>query len=97
MKMHCHVLHSQTAGRKSYRTWHGSVAIEHGMDQYFVFVDLKKACDSVPQTALWTALKKLGVPVQLVDTVKSFHEGMKARIRTEGDLLGEIDVMLQMA
>ena len=57
-----------------------------------MFVDLKKAFNSVPRTALWMALKKLGVPDQLVDIVKSFHEGMKARMRTKGDLLGTLDV-----
>ena len=49
-------LHSPTIGRKINRTW-GEIV--------FVFVDLEKAYDSVPQIALWMSLKKLGVPDQM--------------------------------
>ena len=49
-------------------------AFEHHMKQYFIFVDLRKAYDSVPRVALWTTLKKLGVPYLLVDIIRSFHQ-----------------------
>ena len=32
-------------------------AIEHNSRQYLVFVDLRKAYDSVPRTALWIAIR----------------------------------------
>ena len=54
-----------------------------------IFVDLKKAYDSVPREALWAALKKLGIPDQLVTIIRSFHENMKVKIR---ELLDEIEV-----
>ena len=38
-------------------------AKEHNSEQYFVFVDLRKAYDSAPRTVLWITLQKLGVPV----------------------------------
>ena len=60
--------------------------------QFLVFVDLKKAYDSVPCEDLWTAFEKLGIPEELTDTVRSFHENMKARIRVDGELLEEIKV-----
>ena len=62
-------------------------AIEHQTKQYFIFVDLRKAYDSVPQEALWT-----GVPDVLVDIIRSFHSNMKARIKVDGELLEEIEV-----
>ena len=37
-------------------------AIEHESDLYVLFVDLRKAYDSVPRTALWLVLEKLSVP-----------------------------------
>ena len=67
-------------------------AIEHRTQQFLVFVDLKKAYDSVPREALWMAMKKFGVPGHLIDVVKSFHEGMEARVRVGGELLEEIEV-----
>ena len=67
-------------------------AIEHQAKQYLIFVDLKKAYDSVPREALWAALKKFGIPDQLVTIIRSFHENMKAKIRVDGELLDEIEV-----
>ena len=58
-------------------------SIKHNTKLYIIiFVDLKKAYDYVPREALWVVLRKLaiGVPVILIDIIKSFHEGMKARI-----------------
>jgi len=67
-------------------------AIEHNSKQYFVFVDLRKAYDSVPRAALWVALEKLGVPKELVELVKSFHDDTRAEVRVDGELLQSIEV-----
>ena len=67
-------------------------AIEHNSNQYLVFVDLRKAYDSVPRSALWIALQKLGVPDDLITLIKSFHQDMKARLRVDGEMLEEIEV-----
>ena len=67
-------------------------AVEHQAIQYFVFVDLKKAYDSVPLEAMWMVLRKMGVPEVLVEILQSFHSDMKARVRLEGQLLEEIEV-----
>ena len=50
--------------------------------------------DSVPRDALWKAMRKLGVPEVLVEIVKSFHEGMEARVRVGDKLLDEIEVRI---
>ncbi len=67
-------------------------AVELQAAQYFVFVDLKKAYDSVPRKAMWIVLRKIGIPEVLVDIVKSFHKDMKAKVRLEGEELEEIEV-----
>ena len=58
-------------------------SIEH---RSIIYVDLKKAYDSVPREALWLALKKLGIPTLLVELIKSFHEGMKAQVLVNGEV-----------
>ena len=65
-------------------------AIEHRAKQFLIFVDLRKAYDSVPREALWLALRKLGVPEVFVDIVRPFHEAMEARVRVGGEFLDEI-------
>ena len=65
---------------------------EHRAKSFIVFVDLKKAYDSVPRAALWIALQKLGIPESVVMLIRSFHEGMKAQVRVSGDLSEDIDV-----
>ena len=44
-------------------------AFEHHKKQYFIFDHLQKAYYSVLHMALWTTLKKLGVPDLLVDII----------------------------
>ena len=67
-------------------------ALEHQTKQYLIFVDLHKAYDSVPREAMWAALRKLGASDMLVDIIRSFHTGMEARIRVDGELLEKIEV-----
>jgi len=54
----------------------------------------EKAHDSVPREALWMALRKLGASEQLVPIVKSFHEGMEAKVRPCDELLDNIQVIM---
>ena len=54
---------------------------EHNDTLYMLFVDLKKAYDSVPRQALWKVLEKCGVPPRILSIVRSFHEGMHAEVK----------------
>ena len=65
---------------------------EHTAKSFFTFIDLKKAYDSVPREAMWLALVRLGVPEEIVQLIRSFHEGMKAKIRLDGSLLEHFGV-----
>ena len=53
---------------------------------FTLFVDLRKAYDSVPRLALWQVLKKSGVPPQMLKIIASFHEDMQAEVRIGGVL-----------
>ena len=59
-------------------------AIEHREQLFLVFVDLRKAYDSVPHEAMWRVLKKYGFPVEMI---RSFHEDMSAELKIGGKLL----------
>ena len=56
-------------------------SIEHQQSLFILFVDLRKAYDSVPRDALWQVLEKSGVPPNMLNIIKSFHNGMKATIK----------------
>ena len=65
---------------------------EHKEKLFITFVDLKKAYDLVPREAMWTVLRKLGVPDMMISLIKSFHQDMKARICLDGKLMDPISV-----
>lgn len=54
---------------------------EHRSEVFLLFIDLKKAYDSVPREAMWSALGKLGVPDQVIDIIRSFHQHMQVQIQ----------------
>ena len=58
----------------------------------YLFVDLRKAYDSVPWQALWCVLEKYGVPPTMVSVIKSFHEGMTAVVRVGDSITDDIEV-----
>eukprot|EP00117_Sycon_ciliatum_P023228 scpid30807/ scgid4805/ Transposon TX1 uncharacterized 149 kDa protein; ORF 2 len=66
--------------------------IEHDTSLYVLFVDLQKAYDSIPRTALWSVLDRLGVPPVMLGLIKSLHEGMIAKVRVNGKLSDNISV-----
>lgn len=48
------------------------------MDFFQVFVDLRKAFDTVICTDLWCILSRLGCPPHFFRILRSFHGGMEA-------------------
>ena len=50
----------------------------------FVFIDLKKAYDSVPRECLWLDLAKAGIADKLTAIIRGFHEGMTASLCLAG-------------
>ena len=50
---------------------------------YMRFVDLTKAYDSVHRTLLSTVLARFDVSPKMLAVIRHFHDGMRARIRTD--------------
>ena len=67
-------------------------AREHGESLYVLFVDLRKAYDSVLRQALWKVLEKYGVPEEMLNVVKSFYEGMHAEVRVGSTVTDRFEV-----
>ena len=67
-------------------------SIEHESPLYMLFVDLRKAYESIPWAALWMVLQKLGVPPVMLRIIQSLHDGMKVAVRVSGQLTEEITV-----
>ncbi len=66
--------------------------IEHKAKGFFIFIDLKKAYDSVPRECLWQVLLRAGVPGKLVNIIRSFHTSMTAVLRVNGITTDPISV-----
>ena len=67
-------------------------AREHNTTLYLLFIDLRKAYDSIPREALWQVLRKYGIPPTLVNIIRSLHDGMKTEITMDGATTPEIEV-----
>ena len=66
--------------------------LEHDSDAYVLFVDLRKAYDSISRAVLWQVLQKLGVPPAMLRIIQSLHNGMTASVRVDGKLTDPITV-----
>lgn len=66
--------------------------IEHDETLFVLFVDLKKAYDSVPRQALWRVLEKRGVPTTMLSIIQSFHQNMNAEVRVGSELSDVFEV-----
>ena len=67
-------------------------AREHRSDLFMLFVDLRKAYNSIPRQALWQVLHKYGIPTQLIQLIQSLHEGIKAEVAVGGTTCPVVEV-----
>ena len=56
---------------------------------YMCFVDLQKAYASADRELLWEVLDRAGVPSVMIDVIRQFHDGMRARVRMDDGKLSE--------
>lgn len=59
------------------------------VDTYLLFLDLKKAYDSVHQGALWHILAKLGVPASFITLLRDWNSRRPTRVKFNGELSRE--------
>jgi len=64
----------------------------HDSALFMLFVDLRKAYDSVPRSALWQLLAKCGIPPKMLSLIRSLHDGMQAVIRSGNGTTDSISV-----
>jgi hypothetical protein len=69
-------------------------AHNYNMPLASVFVDLKKAYDSVNRELMWWILKRIGVPPKLLAVIMGLHKGMRARMRVDGKVGEWFEVVL---
>ena len=50
---------------------------------YIFFIDLQTAYDSVDRELLWEVRARVGVPQKVIAVIRQFHDGMRARVRTD--------------
>ena len=58
---------------------------EQNVDLYMIFVDLTKAVDTVSREGLWKIVAKFGCPTKFIAMVRQFHNGMLARVQSDGE------------
>ena len=66
--------------------------IEHDSALFMLFVDLRKAYDSVPRSTLWQLLAKCGIPPTMLSLIRSLHDGMQAVVRSGDGTTDNISV-----
>ena len=67
-------------------------AVEQYRDLYIIFIDFRKAFDTVDRLLLWKVLEAFGCPPLLVKIIREFHDGTKGRVSVGNDLSEEIAV-----
>ena len=65
---------------------------EQNVDLYMTFVDLTKAFDTVSRDGLWKIMAKFGCPPRFIAMVRQFHDGMQARVQTDGEFSEPFEV-----
>ena len=67
-------------------------SVEHNTNTYILFIDLRKAYDSVPRQALWSCFENYGIPPVMIEVIKSFHKNMKAIVTVDGSSSPDFEV-----
>ena len=57
---------------------------EYCLPLYIAFIGFTKALESIDRSALWKILAKYGCPPKLLNLIRQFHDGMSARVITNG-------------
>jgi Reverse transcriptase (RNA-dependent DNA polymerase) len=61
---------------------------------YHVFVDLEKAFDRVPRKVIEWALRRKGIPEQMVAAIMAWYMDSKTRVKTMAGISKELDILV---
>jgi sorting nexin-29 len=67
-------------------------AIDKNLDIYAVFIDFKKAFDSLRRSTMFSILRHYGIPDKTVRVIKTIYNNSKSRVLVDGKLSDEFDV-----
>ena len=67
-------------------------ATEQYQELYIVFIDVRKAFDTVDRAMLWKVLAAFGCPPRFVKIIQEFHEGARGRVAIGSEETGEVQV-----
>ena len=59
------------------------------MPLFLCSIELQEAYDSIDCTLLWQVLARFGVPPQMIEVIRQFHDGMGACVRNDGGRCSE--------
>ena len=65
-------------------------AIEQHRELYIVFIDFRKAFDTVDRALLWKVLTIFGCPPKLAKLTQEFHEGTRGKVVVGGEESGVV-------
>lgn len=63
-----------------------------GVSSYALFVDFKRAFDSVPHNRLWEKLNQLGLSSKILNLLVNFYSNTHMRVRCSGNLSSPINI-----
>ena len=66
-------------------------AHEYRMQIYMVFIDYKKAYDSVEWNAVWNSLNRHGVEPAYIEILKTVYQEAKSKVKVDGNLV-EVEI-----
>ena len=66
--------------------------IEWQTPLYICFVDFEKAFDSIDRQTIWNILLHYGVPIKMVNIIKTLFEGFSCQIIHNGRLSDEFEI-----
>ncbi|XP_060774398.1 peripheral plasma membrane protein CASK-like [Neoarius graeffei] len=65
---------------------------EQHRERHIIFLDLVKAFDTINRPLMWSLLLKIGIPAKVFNIIRSFHDGMKARVSINGEFTDPFEV-----
>lgn len=63
-------------------------SLAHGSEMHIIFIDLKKAYDSVPISKLWVAMEENKIPTQYINAVKELYDENISFVKNRSNIDG---------